>query len=178
MGLVILIRSYALIGDAESGFECIEQLMRLCEAMVYPSSEHISKREFSTNETRKIIDSVCNSRVSDWNRDEEDCIMHYLPDSKITIKWDQFEDHEPFSEKWATSHPDKKAYRTNYYVCYEQKIIKTFVMVHVDGYRALIPIPDLVTNHIDRNSYGFARLVNTDVETLNQYIIRSGLIVD
>lgn len=178
MGLVILIRSYALIGDAESGCECIEQLMRLCEAMVYPSSEHINKREFSTNETRKIIDSVCNSRVSDWNRDEEDCIMHYLPDSKITIKWDQFEDHEPFSEKWATSHPDKKAYRTNYYVCYEQKIIKTFVMVHVDGYRALIPIPDLVTNHIDRNSYGFARLVNTDVETLNQYIIRSGLIVD
>ena len=178
MGLVILIRSYALIGDAESGCECIEQLVRLCEAMVYPSSEQIRRREYSTNETRRIIDSVCNSMVSDWNCDMEDCIMYYLPDSKITIKWDQAEEHETFSEKWATSHPDKNAYRTNYHVCYEQKIIKTFVMVHVDGYRALIPIPDHITKHIDRNSYQFARLVNTDVETLNQYIIRSGLIVD
>lgn len=177
-GLILLIQSFALIGENQAGRQCIEQLLRLCEAMVYPTSEYIRKATLPSNRNWKIISSVCNSTISDWNRDSEDNILHYLPDSKIVIKWDSFEDQEPCFEKWAIKHPNKNAYITKYYISYEQEIIKVFTMVYVDGHSALIPFPSLATNHIDRNSYKFACLVNSDVETLNSYICRSGLIVD
>ena len=178
MGLVILIRAYALLGDDQSGRECIEQLLRLCEALVCPSSEHKGKATLSSNRDWEILDMVCNSTISDWNRDSGDCVMYYLPDQKVTIKWDQQENQEPFSDEWAVKHPDKKAYSTNYYICYDQRTVKTFGMVHVDGYRALIPMPNYLTGHIDRTSYKFACLVNSDIETLNRYVVSSGLIVD
>lgn len=178
MGLVILIRAYALLGDDQSGRECIEQLLRLCETLVYPSSEYKGKVVFSGNRDWEIIDTVCNSTISDWKCDGGDCVMYYLPDQKITIRWDQQEDQEPFSDEWAVKHPDKKAYSTNYYICYEQRTIKTFGMVYVDGHRALIPIPNYLTNHIDRTSYKLACLVNSDIENLKRYIVSSGLIVD
>ena len=177
-GLIILIRAFALIGEDQQGRQCVEQLVRLCEAMVYPSSEYIGKATLPSNRNWKIISSVCNSTISDWNRESEDNIMHFLADSKIAIKWDCYEDQEPFFEEWATTHPDKNAYITKYYICYEEEIIKVFGMVYVDGRRALIPLPSLRTKHIDRASYNFACLVNSDVETLNSYICRSGLIVD
>lgn len=178
MGLVILIQAYALLGDDQSGRESIEQLLRLCEALVYPSSEYNGTVVFSGNRDLEIVGEVCNSTISDWKYDGGDYVMHYLPDQKITIRWDRQEDQEPFSEEWAVKHPDKKAYSTSYYICYEQRIIKTFGMVHVDGGRALIPMPNYVTNHIDRASYKLACLVNSDIENLKRYIVSSGLIVD
>jgi hypothetical protein len=178
MGMVILIRTYALLGDDQAGRECVEQLLRLCEAMVYPSHEYNLKAGFSGNEDCGIIDTVCNSTRSDWNRNSEDCVMYFRPDSRITIRWDRQEDQEPFFDDWAVNHPDKNAYSTNYYICHEQRTIKTIGMVHVDGYRALIPMPNYVTKHIDRASYKLACLVNSDIETLKRYIVSSRLVVD
>jgi len=178
MGLVILIRAYALLGDDQSGRECIEQLLRLCEALVYPSSEYNGNVVCAGNRDWEIIDTVCNSTTSDWNHDGGDCVMYYLPNQKITIRWGQQEDQEPVYDEWAVKHPDKKAFSTNYYICHEQRTVKTFGMVHVDGGRALIPMPNYVTNHIDRASYKLACLVNSDIENLKRYIVSSGLIVD
>lgn len=177
-GLVTLIKAYALTGDDCCGRECFEQLMRMCEALVYPSTKYVGKREHPGNLYREIINRICDSKKSDWNCNEEKCVMHFMPDLKISIKWDPYEDYEPFSEDWATRHPDKNAYETHYYVCYEQVIIKELIMVHVDGYRALIPLPDYTTKHMDRTSYKIACLINYDVENLNKYIRSSGLIVD
>ena len=54
-------------------------------------------------------------------------------------------------------------------------------MVHVDGYRALIPILDLITNHIERNSYGFARISKCwcwNIKSVHYSIwIDSGLVI-
>lgn len=44
--------------------------------------------------------------------------------------------------------------------------------------QALIPMPNYVTNHIDRASYKLACPVNSDIENLKRYIVSSGLIVD
>lgn len=178
MGLVTLIKAYGLIGDDQSGRQCIEQLIRLCEAMVYPSTEHIENVSISKNRDWEIINKVCDSKIGDWNCEEKECIMHFIPNPKIIIKWDPREDMEPFSEDWATRYPNKDAYSITYYICYEQEIIKVFDMVYVDGSRALIPMPDYLTKHIDRISYQFACLVNCNVQTLNGYIRSSGLVVD
>lgn len=67
---------------------------------------------------------------------------------------------------------------TKYYIYHQERLVKSFNMVWVDGYRALIPMPDYTDKHIDRDAYRLACLVNSNVETLNHYIISSGLTVD
>ena len=104
--------------------------------------------------------------------------MYYVPDPKITIKWDRAEEPEPFNEEWAVKHVDKNAKYAKHYVCYEDKTVKNIDMVWVDGGRALIPAPDRTTNHISRRSYLIGRLLNWDLDNYNGYIRRSGLIVD
>lgn len=178
MGLINLIKAYALVGNDQGGRRLLEQLIRLCESMVYPSAEYVGKAKKHNHQADKIIEIICNSEITDWDENSEMCIMHYIPDPKIVIKWDQYEDHEPFNEEWATKHPDKNAKSTHYYVCYEDNIIKTLDMVWVDGSRALIPVPDYTTKHINRKNYNIGRLVNCNLDNYNGYIVRSGLIVD
>lgn len=178
MGLIYLIKAFALIGDDRSGRKYIDQLMRLCEAMVYPSAKYVGKTKIHKNRTDKIFEVVINSEMTDWDEDSELPMMYYVPDPKITIKWDRTEESEPFSEEWAVKHPDKNAKYAKYYVCYEDKTIKIVDMVWVDGGRALIPAPDRTTNHISRRDYLIGRLLNWDLGNYNGYIRRSGLIVD
>jgi len=178
MGLIYLIKAFALVGDDQSGRKYIEQLLRLCEAMVYPSAKHVGKTKIYENRTDKIIEVVINSEMADWVEDDELPIMYYVPDPKITIKWDRAEEPEPFNEEWAVKHVDKNAKYAKHYVCYEDKTVKNIDMVWVDGGRALIPAPDRTTNHISRRSYLIGRLLNWDLDNYNGYIRRSGLIVD
>lgn len=178
MGIVNLLKAAALIGDDKLGQQCIEQLMKLCEAMVYPSNEYLRKVELHRNQLAEIMDTICNSRGIDWDVDSEKNIMYYVPDIKISIRWDKHEEQQPFNEEWAIKHPDSNAYSTKYYIYYQEKLVKSLNMVWVDGYRALIPMPDVIDKHIDRNDYKLASLVNINIETLNRYIISSGLIVD
>ena len=176
MGLINLIKACALVGDDQNGRKLIEQLIRLCEALVYPSAEYVARAKKYDNRAAKIIEIVCNSETTDWDEESEEHIMHYKPDPKISIKWDQ--DEKPFGEEWAVNHPDKNATCKKYYVCYEGKKIKTVDMVWVDGYRALIPMPNFTTNHIDRRDYKIGCLLNYNLDNYKGYIIRSGLIVD
>ena len=104
--------------------------------------------------------------------------MHYIPDPKISIQWDPDDDQERCYSEWATKHPKKEAYFDQYRICYAEEIIKICNMVWVDGFRALLPMPDPTTQHIDRQNYFIARLLNYDVDNLNRYIARSELIVD
>lgn len=178
MGLVNLIKAYALVGNDQGGRRLLEQLISLCESMVYPSDEYVGKVKKQNHQADQLIELICNSEITDWDENSEMCIMHYMPDPKIVIKWDQYEDHEPFNEEWATKHPDKNAKRTHYYVCYEDKTLMVLDMVWVDGSRALIPVPDYTTKHINRKNYNIGRLVNWNLDNYNGYIVRSGLIVD
>ncbi len=178
MGLIHIIKTFALIGEDASGRCCVEQLLNLCEAMVYPSFNDIKDVNTYTNRNDQLIYSICNSSITDWDTDQENCIMTYLPDHKIMIKWDSYEEQEPFNEEWATNHPDKNAYSLYYYLYYGESLIKRFKLVHVDGYRALLPMPNYETKHIDRNAYRLSCLLNSDIDYLNSYIARSGLIVD
>ena len=178
MGLVYLIKAFALIGDDRLGCKYIEQLISLCEAMVYPSAKYTGGTKMHNRRAEQIIEIVINSEMNDWDEDSELPIMYYVPDPKITIKWDRTEEPEPFNEEWAIKHPDKNAKYARYYVCYDDKTINIVDMVSVDGGRALIPVPARMTNHISRSNYMIGRLLNWDLDNYNDYIIRSGLIVD
>ena len=178
MGIVNIIKAFAFIGEDDSGRWCVEQLLKLCEAMVYPSSDFRKEINTYKNQNGQIIDTICSSKATDWDTNPESCIMTYLLDRKITIKWDSYEDQNPFYEDWAINHPDKNARSVKYYVYIGESLIKTFDLVYVDGYRALLPMPNFTTKHIVRTDYQFSCLVNSNIDTLNGYIARSKLIVD
>jgi len=150
----------------------------LCESMVYPSSDYAKEIHTYTNHNSRLIHTVCNSKTADWDTDPDNRIMIYLPDRKISIKWDSYEEERPFEEDWATDYPDKNARSVSYYLYYSESLIKTFELVHVDGYRALLPMPNYETKHIKRVDYQFSCLVNSNIENLNKYIAASKLIVD
>lgn len=178
MGLVNIIKAFALIGEDALGKHCVEELLKLCEAMVYPSSDYAKDIHSYTNHNSQLINTICNSKITDWDNDPDNRIMTYFPDHKIVIKWDSYEEHEPFREEWATNHPDSDARSVNYYLFYGETLIKKFELVYVDGYRALLPMPNYETKHISRTDYQFSRLVNSSVKMLNEYIARSRLVVD
>lgn len=177
MGLVNIIEAFAFIGEDTLGKQCFYRLLKMCEAMIYPSSKYREEATF-VNQNSRLIFKVCNSNPKDWNTDDENCIMTYMPDHKVTIKWDSYEEHEPFHEEWATNYPDRDARSVNYYLFYGETLIKKFELVYVDGYRALLPMPNYETKHISRTDYQFSRLVNSSVKILNEYIARSRLVVD
>ena len=178
MGLVNIIEALTFMGEDTLGKQCFYQLLRMCEAMVYPSGKHKEDAITSVEQNSSLIRKVCNSKPKDWNTDDENCVMTYIPDHKVTIKWDSYEEYEPFREEWATNHPDSNARSVNYYLFYGETLIKKFELVYVDGYRALLPMPNYETKHISRTDYQFSRLVNSSIKMLNEYIARSRLVVD
>lgn len=178
MGLVNIIKAFAFTGEDASGRQCVEQLLKLCEAMVYPYSDYLKEFHTYTNHNSQLIHTICNSKLADWDTDPDNRIMTYLPDRKISIKWDSYEEERPFEEQWATNHSDRNARSVSYYLYYGESLIKTFELVHVDGYRALLPMPNYETKHIKRVDYQFSCLVNSNIENLNRYIAASKLIVD
>lgn len=178
MGLVNIIEALTFMGEDTLGKQCFYQLLGMCEAMVYPSCKYKEDAITSVEQNSRLIRKVCNSKPKDWSTDDENCVMTYIPDHKVTIKWDSYEEYEPFREEWATNHPDSDARSVNYYLFYGETLIKKFELVYVDGYRALLPMPNYETKHISRTDYQFSRLVNSSVKMLNEYIARSRLVVD
>ena len=177
-GIINIINTFAFTGEDTSGRHCVEQLLKLCEAMIYPSSDYTKEIHTYTNENSYIIHTLCNSKTANWQIDPDNRIMTYLQERKILIKWDSFEEERPFDEAWATKFPDKNARSINYYLYYGESLIKTFQMVYVDGHRALLPMPNYETKHIKRLDYHFSCLVNGKIDNLNEYIARAKLIVD
>lgn len=178
MGLVNLIEAFAFTGEDMLGKQCFYRLLKMCEAMIYPSSKYIGETITAANKNSRLIREICNSMSNDWNTDDENCLMTYIHDHKIVVRWDSYDEHKPFHEDWATNHPDRNARSVNYYLYYGESLIKRFELVYVDGYRALLPVPNYETKHISRTDYQFSRLVNSSIKMLNEYIVRSRLVVD
>lgn len=98
---------------------------------------------------------------------------------RFEIEYNEAGTHrERFEEPWANKHPHPNA--TSYWcrLYYGSTLIDTYILVSVDGGRALLPLPqtavDLIINPL---IYKVAQLFDS-MGTLNQYIRRSGLLLE
>ena len=84
--------------------------------------------------------------------------------------------NKDFKEPWANKHPDPSA--TGYYarLYYGPTLLKTYILVSVDGGRATLPLPDRETLQVTPEAYFVASLFDS-IGTLDQYMGRSGLTV-
>lgn len=147
------------------------------EALVYPNKKFYEKVAYKSNDKLEALKIIENSSKNEWNYNSTSNEWNYINNLDIRIKKLDSEDNSIFNEKWATRHPDNKAYRVYYEIHYKNVIIEEIMLVAVDGYRAQLPLPKQGTNLISRKDYKIACLFE-DRENLHEYIKRSNLIVE
>ncbi len=174
-GLVNMIKTSIFNSDISSGKRYFEELLLLCEMIVYPINASSLKAENRVDLVSDIISKVEKSTKEDWYINENgERILRSDPNIKIVSS--DFDERRQFYEEWATKHPDSHAYLYQYSLYYNSSLIKKYNLVSVDGGRATLPIPRAGTNIVPRGNYKFALIIN-ESEML-EYIHRSGLIVE
>ncbi len=88
---------------------------------------------------------------------------------------ERFVQENRFKENWANIHPDSNA--TGYYIqlYFSSSHLSNFILVSVDGGRALLPLPKSRTNlEVSPLDYKVAQ-IHDRLSSLNEYMARSEL---
>lgn len=128
----------------------------------------------------EILDLVQRSDpVADWQRTlagevGEKQTFSYRKDPRIHIQMNHEVQREDFREPWANMFLHPKA--TGYYcwLYFESVLICEFILVAVDGGRALLPAPSTSDGRVSPLSYQVAQIVG-DPSALDEYFAHSGL---
>ncbi len=125
----------------------------------------------------ELMEIILNSDREDWlyNDPKRTYVYRGNLDIRIEVR-DPLEYQMDFVEEWANSQPDPSATRCFYDIYYGASIIESFMLVSVDGGRAVLPLPEPGTTTIELRRYQLAQCVD-DQGTLDEYIGRCGLAV-
>jgi hypothetical protein len=127
----------------------------------------------------ELMATIFLSSRSDWLHSAALGIFTFKNDLNVRIiklRRDEESEFDKCNEPWATKHPDKKAIRVFYDLYYGASYIQRFMLVSVDGHRAILPPPAPGGRVVPKDQYDFARIV--DVEgMLDEYMMRVGFVV-
>ena len=124
--------------------------------------------------------------ISDWSHGNLDWkrVTTYKKDVNLRFEIDFTEkgtQREDFKAEWANRHPDPQA--TGYWcdLYYGQTQVERFLLVSVDGGRAMLPIPIFGEDRMRPDQvlpldYKVAEIHDT-IATLSEYMARSGLTI-
>lgn len=126
---------------------------------------------------KDVIEILRTSEPTDWLHDDQRGIYTFKDNLNLRIEKKEREmgERNKFEgEDWATKHPDPNAYRVICEVYYGASFIEERMLVAVDGYRAILPLPEFQKKSIPKDDYRFARIIDQD-RRIDEYIQRSGL---
>lgn len=141
------------------------------------------RKKISEMNKEELFEFIMNSdSKTDWTRiSTPEKVESYLnEDPRLRFSHSHLDDgiqEKRFSEKWANCHPDSNASGHWYDLLYDGNKIERFLMVSVDGHRALLPPPVLTTNKVKIMDYKVA-LINDYMNSCNDYIRRSKLEIE
>lgn len=176
-GLINMIKSFSLMGDSENASLYINQIFKLTEALVFQNETIYNSQQYKYSISSETLDLVFNSKKDDWITHESEQKKTHKNNPRVKIIKDDIGELEGFHEKWAIEHINPEAYKVNIGIYHDDNLLMTLILIYVDGYRALLPIPMNGSSVIQRKMYNFALLFN-DEKTLNSYIRASKLLVD
>ncbi len=137
-------------------------------------------KKISDLSTSEILDVVKDSHPDDWDvhfsQDTEIAVFKNDPALRIEFKHTEESVHEEdFYENWANKFPDPHATSYYYYLYYGSTRLKEFILVSVDGGRALLPLPKSVLDlSVEPIRYKIAKIFDR-FGSCNEYMKRAGL---
>jgi len=143
-------------------------------------STEVKIKKISELSTSEILDVVKNSSSDNWevhfSQDAEIAVFKNDPALRIEFKHSEESVHnDDFYEKWANKFPDPHATSYYYYLYYGSTRLKEFILVSVDGGRALMPLPkSAIDLTVDPLRYKIAEIFDL-FDSLDEYMKRAGL---
>lgn len=153
------------------------------QAIAYIDQQTVSKNPTKDNIERVILES---DPITDWvgHADNEKSVYSYAHDVNLRLEMlndDRGIQCDDFREPWANKFPDQRA--TGYWcnLFYGSTQIDRYILVAVDGARALLPIPRFDSNgasrlHVRPIDYKVAQIFDT-IKSLDQYMASAKLCV-
>jgi hypothetical protein len=141
------------------------------------------KKRVDELETSGILDVVTNSIPGDWdvNFSQDAEIAVYKNDPLLRIETrhtPEFVHNDDFHEKWANKFLDPHATSYYYHLYLGATRLKEFILVSVDGGRALLPLPKYPTNlSVEPIRYKIA-LIFDRFDSCDEYMKRAGLFLE
>lgn len=130
----------------------------------------------------KFIETVVNSKPSDWIYDDAKSVYIFKPDICISIIGKEVDYGESglFYEEWAMDFPDNKARKKEFELCYNGNEIETFCAAYVDGMRVAIPYPKLGDMTITLKQYRIGQIINIPNSgySFDDYLKRANITVE
>lgn len=163
------------LGSLSVIFFSIAQVVR----RKYEPQEKYS-RKFDELSTDEILQVIVDSESDDWElsvtRDAKIAIFKKYPSLRIEARHtDKFVHNDDFREKWANKFPDPHATSYYYHLYFGATRLKEFVLVSVDGGRALLPLPkSAVELSVEPIQYKIAKIFD-QFGTCDEYMQRAGL---
>ena len=131
-------------------------------------SDELLKKHFpqwfkTKTSTDDVIQMLVGAEPEDFAWDDSIGQHLYRDDVKLRLIEDRYEERKPFVEPWVSKFPDKKGYRQEVYLEYDEIRIEKFLFVKVDGARYSVPCPKTANDlRISPLQYHIARILNPD----------------
>jgi hypothetical protein len=126
-----------------------------------------------------FIDTIVNSSPGDWEYDDELGKYIYLPDIRLTIVIERPVEGRRFEENWVTVYADHSAWVHTHHLRFCGDTIELFDAVAVDGFRMVIPYPNIDDLTISRKQYRIGSILNghNTGYDYDNYLERAGITV-
>lgn len=128
----------------------------------------------------EILKEITDSSPTDWevnfSNDAETAIFKKYPNLRIeTRHTKEFVHNDSFHEKWANKFPNPNATSYFYYLYLGATRLKEFILISVDGGRALLPLPkSAIELNVEPLRYKVAKIFDR-FGTCDNYMNRAGL---
>lgn len=155
-------------------------LLGIASILQYRHDMSAPKQLADMNQDELLSVVAASDPNSDWDvsYSGSQALAVYKEDPDLRIEHDHSSNclhSDDFCENWANKFPDSHASSYYYDLYYGPTRLRRFLLVHVDGGRASLPMPQSAVDlHVESISLNVARIFNK-LGTLDDYFNRSGL---
>jgi hypothetical protein len=188
---VTLVLAILWIFQPNRSYEPITVALGSLSAIFFGTSQIIQTKSKITVIKRKksddldfgdLLNIVKDSNPTDWivniNNDSEIAVFKSDPALRIETKFtNEFIHNNDFFEKWANKFPDPHATSQYYRLYYNSTRLEDFILVSVDGGRALLPLPMSQMNLCVKPIQYKVALLFDRFNSCEEYMKRAGLYV-
>lgn len=148
--------------------EIRDMIKNLIREEIKQKEKELEDNESKVKQTKEgsleyIIEILRTSHPKDWSYDDSYGIFTYNINVELNIRIREEipENGEPFEEDWTNVFVNPSAYKLIAKVYYRGSFVKDYLLVYVDGYRNILPVPKTATDlRISNFSYNLGRILN------------------